>query len=275
MKFSVTHVQDLVYILTEKIGLPAYDFDFTNQFPCKHPQFWTEEIDAVSRIGATNDYEKRYNDLLSNNIRLIHSPEDYRKTSFLPSWYPLIKEYTPRSIWFDKFPELEDVQRTFSFPIFVKGERQTNRHSRQQSIINNDTEYRWIKTVWDRDPILHWQRVVIREFIKLQSVAPDDGISMIKSFEFRTFWWKNACVSIGNYWTSESYRLNDLDRGKILALGNTVCNKLNVTFLVIDVAKTASGDWIVIEVNDGQDAGYAGNNPFFLWNNILQLEANL
>lgn len=206
MKYSVTHVQNLVYVLTNQIGLPAYDFDFTNHFPCKHPQFWPDEIEAVSRIGATNDYEKRYNDFLSNNIRLIHSPEDYRKTSFLPFWYPLIKEYTPRSIWFDKFPELEEVQRTFFFPIFVKGERQTNRHSRQQSIINNDTEYRWIKTVWDRDPILHWQRVVIREFIKLQSVAPDDGISMIKSFEFRTFWWKNVCVSIGNYWTSESYR---------------------------------------------------------------------
>jgi len=85
MKYSVTHVQNLVYVLTNQIGLPAYDFDFTNHFPCKHPQFWPDEIEAVSRIGATNDYEKRYNDLLSNNIRLIHSPEDYRKTSFLPS----------------------------------------------------------------------------------------------------------------------------------------------------------------------------------------------
>lgn len=97
---------------------------------------------------------------------------------------------------------------------------------------------------------------------------------MIKSFEFRTFWWKNVCVSIGNYWTSASYRLNDLDREKVVGLGKAVCIKLNVTFVVIDMAKTASGDWIVIEVNDGQDAGYAGNNPFFLWNNILQIESN-
>jgi hypothetical protein len=45
---------------------------------------------------------------------------------------------------------------------------------------------------------------------------------------------------------------------------------VRVPFLVVDIARTASGDWIVIECNDAQEAGYVGLSPAVLWNNILQ-----
>jgi len=42
-----------------------------------------------------------------------------------------------------------------------------------------------------------------------------------------------------------------------------------VPFLVVDVAITAKGRWIVIECNDAQESGYAGVSPLALWTSIL------
>ncbi|MCB1308730.1 MAG: ATP-grasp domain-containing protein [Leptospiraceae bacterium] len=272
MNFSVTRVQNAIYVLTKHLGLPAYDFEFSNQFYCNHPSCWSSEILAVSRIGATNDYAARYHYFLEYNIRLIHSPEEYQRTSFLPIWYPLIEKYTPRSKWFEEFPEGSEIESDFTYPVFIKGERQTNRHSRAKSIINSRSELDNLRIVWKDDSILHWQRIVVRDFIPLELIVPDDGRSMPKSIEFRTFWWKGHCVSVGNYWTSEAYKVSDLEKEQMLQIAKQVADLINVTFLVVDMAKSLDGQWIVIEVNDGQDAGYAGNNPYFLWNNVLKLE---
>ena len=47
---------------------------------------------------------------------------------------------------------------------------------------------------------------------------------------------------------------------------------LDTVFLVVDVAQTASGEWIVIECNDGQEGGYAAVAPIALWQHIVDIE---
>jgi hypothetical protein len=44
---------------------------------------------------------------------------------------------------------------------------------------------------------------------------------------------------------------------------------LDVPFLVVDFAKASSGDWLIIECNDGQEAGYAAIPPQTLWSQVL------
>ena len=39
--------------------------------------------------------------------------------------------------------------------------------------------------------------------------------------------------------------------------------------MVIDLALTANGDWIVIECNDVMESGYASVSPLGLWQSIL------
>jgi hypothetical protein len=41
---------------------------------------------------------------------------------------------------------------------------------------------------------------------------------------------------------------------------------------VVDVAQTAEGEWIVIECNDGQDAGYAGVKAMAMWGRVVEVE---
>jgi hypothetical protein len=47
--------------------------------------------------------------------------------------------------------------------------------------------------------------------------------------------------------------------------------RLNVPFVVIDIAKTADGRWIVIECNDAQETGYTGLPAKALWERVLAL----
>jgi glutathione synthase/RimK-type ligase-like ATP-grasp enzyme len=48
--------------------------------------------------------------------------------------------------------------------------------------------------------------------------------------------------------------------------------RIGVVFVVMDIAQTASGKWVVIEVNDAQECGYAGVPPRELWGEISALE---
>lgn len=226
-------------------------------------------IRAVARMGAAVDYQARFDGLLQWGIRLIHTPSEYQRTSYLPEWYPLIQEYTPKSLWFEHFPSAAEILSHFDLPVFVKGERQTNKHSRVQSIIESREQLETVLHQWQQESILWWQRVVCREYVRLRPATTSSSGDFPKSYEFRTFWWKQNCVGIGKYWISEDYRLSPEDESVILAIGEMVSRALEVTFLVIDFAQTIKGEWIVIECNDGQDSGYTGVHPRFMWQKII------
>lgn len=78
-------------------------------------------------------------------------------------------------------------------------------------------------------------------------------------------------MAYGPYWTmGPDYYLTDEELTEVLTLTDWTARKLGVLFPSIDVAKTASGDWIIIEVNDAQESGLVGVNPLTLWNNTIE-----
>ena len=60
------------------------------------------------------------------------------------------------------------------------------------------------------------------------------------------------------------------DERQALELADWAADKLASVFVAIDVAKTAAGEWIVIEVNDAQESGFVGANSLVLWQNIVE-----
>ena len=40
-------------------------------------------------------------------------------------------------------------------------------------------------------------------------------------------------------------------------------------FITVDLAKTQTGEWIVIEVNYAQESGHVGVIPYTIWNNLV------
>jgi len=267
---SPTLVDGALWVVWKPIGLAQYDFAFEEQFPCTHPIFLEREISAIARMGSAPDYPRRFAEMREWNIRLINSPEEYLRSSLLPYWYPAISEFTPRSVWFDDIPTADQISSHFEFPIFIKGERQTNQHSRSQSIIESKEALRRLLDEWSSETILWWQRLVCREYARLRPVAKDSGTTIPKTYEFRTFWFQGELVGLGRYWVSENYEISQRGLERIREIGHIVAARLRVPFLVIDFAETCDGTWLVIECNDGQDSGYVGVNAREMWRKVIQ-----
>lgn len=252
-------IEEALWLITQPTGMPAYDLAFEDFFACRHPYNRPEKIVAVARMGAATDYAARYADLLATGIQLIHTPDEYERTSLLPHWYPLIQDFTPRSVWWlDRRPSAAEIEAQFAWPVFLKGVRQTSKHQKSLSVATSASEYVRIIDMWDADPILWWQGLVCREYRPLRKVGESSPSVLPTSFEFRSFWWRGECVGIGPYWTGVDYQLSPAERKAALAIAGEAARRIGVCFLVVDVAQTETGEWIVIECNDGQDSGYAG-----------------
>lgn len=171
---------------------------------------------------------------------------------------------------------MEEILQNFSFPIFIKGNRQTNRHKKSQCIIEDKAAYERLRTEWSSDSILSWQRVAVREYVPLKTIDSTTYPDMVPiSYEFRFFYFEGKCVAYGPYWyMGNHYSLDEREFAEVLKLTDWAAEKLAVTFPSIDVAKTASGEWIIIEVNDAQESGFVGINPITLWNNTIEAAQN-
>ncbi len=266
-------LDDTLWILGTSTGIGVYDFNFRSFFPCKAAWDREKEITAVGRIGAFEDYEGTFRNLLNDGVKLIHSPEQHLRCSDISGWYPLISDLTPKSKCFAGIPAVAQVEEDFGFPVFIKGSRQTSRHQRSLSIIESRQQFETATESYRNDPILQWQNLVVRELVSLRLVEDSDHSRIPSSFEFRTFWWRGKCVGAGRYWwEGRQYDWNEIERNDGLALAAEVARRLNVPFLVVDIAMTVDGKWIAIECNDGQESGYAGVTPIGLWQKLIEFE---
>ena len=108
--------------------------------------------------------------------------------------------------------------------------------------------------------------------LDLRPVAAPATHVIQPSFEFRTFWWRGQCVGFGPYWTAYDYAATDRERADATAIAGEAARRIDVPFLVVDVAQDRSGRWDVIEVNAGQDSGYAGVDRRQMWRRMIEAE---
>lgn len=257
-------------ILHKRIDNDTYDFDYRTHFECSSIVSETAEP-VLLHIGAIEDYADVTAALNQIGMRPLVSEAMHLRCSTIEKWYPSIKEKTPYTKVFEELPDIEEILRDFSFPFFVKGNRQTNRHKKSQCIIENIEGYERLRTEWKNDPVLSWQKAAIREYVPLQAIDSTSFPDMVPiSYEFRFFYFDGKCMGYGPYWTiGDKYLLSESDLPAARELANWAANRLSVWFVSVDLAKTQDGRWIIIEVNDAQESGYAGVNPIELWNNII------
>ena len=260
-------------IMTKETGLSIYDFRFRNFFDCKSITNAIEKP-ILLRIGAIGDFKEIASSMEAIGMELLFTEQEHYRVSLLENWYPLLAEYTPFSRVYERFPSLDELLQEFSFPVFIKGNRQTNHHRKSQSIIENAEMYKSLSSAWEIDKYLHWQKVVVRKYIPLKTVNDTSYPDLIPfSYEFRVFFWKQKLIGYGKYWhMGKDYSLAEHDKVQALGLAETAAKIIDVPFLTVDIAKTKQCEWIVIEVNDGQESGYAGVNRLSLWNNIIHIE---
>jgi len=268
MDLTIARIEDRLLVISQKVGAPAYDFDFGLNFSCTHPFQFREYELCILRIGPVAPYEEEYAEKAEWGLRLVNSPEEHYRASELEGWYPLISDLTAATRVFDELPSASVVESEFGWPVFVKGSRQTSKHNPDLSVAHNADEYSLLCEAYHHDPILHWQRPAVRQFVDLDPLSGSVPNKVRPSREFRTFWWNRDLVGCGHYWYQlPAYGAADLDAG--LSLAREAARRVSVPFLVVDIARKADGGWIVIECNDAQEAGYVGLSPHILWRNIL------
>ncbi|QIR40201.1 ATP-grasp domain-containing protein [Tolypothrix sp. PCC 7910] len=267
-------LEEAVWVLVGEVNLPSYDFSLSQFFACRRPWNRPEQITAIGRFGAVTNYDELYQQLAADGIFLVHSAEQHLLASELPRWYPLLEGLTPKSFWFSEPPDIAILEQTIGLPLFLKGSRQTSRHKAALSIIRSSEDYYRAIKAYKENPIFHYQDLVCREFVQLRPVPSELTEKIPSSFEFRSFWWRGQCVGAAQYW-STSYDWNQQEQKAALLVASEAALRLNLPFVVIDVAQTITGEWIVIECNDGQESGYAAISPFTLWQNLITKEKEL
>jgi hypothetical protein len=223
-------------------------------------------------FGVAYDYDRVYNSLAENNIYLVHTPEQHWRAGNLDGWYPFVEELTARSLWFDTPPSVEEGEREFSYPVFIRGTFQTNRHKASFSVVRSREDYQRVVSEYCSHPRLNKQKFVVREFLPLRPVERKVNTDrVVPSFEFRSFWWKGDLVGFGPYWnTVADYAITRSEELSAISLSKQVAHRVNVPFLVVDVAQLTDGQWVLIECNDGQESGYAGISPLSMWQGLLK-----
>ncbi len=114
-------LENVTWVATSPIGSPAYDFDFARSFHFK--RLWSNPegaITVIGRFGVAYDYDRVYEDMAQDNILLIHTPEQHWRAANLDGWYPLVKDLTARSVWFDVPPPTDEVEKEFAYPVFIR-----------------------------------------------------------------------------------------------------------------------------------------------------------
>jgi hypothetical protein len=268
-------VEDAFWVITRTTQNPAYDFRFDSLLSCRRPTVRPKVVTAIARVGALRDYGEFFESCASCGIRIVNTPEQHILGSELPAWYDSLRDLTPRSAWYSTPPTAAEIEQRFGWPVFLKGARQTSRHDPSKAIARNAVDYEAIIVRYKTDPILNWQQFVVREFIPLRPVSCESTNKIQPSFEFRTFWWQGVLVGAGPYWAGfAAYDWTETEKSDCLSVARLAAEAVDCPFLVVDLAQTVDGRWIVIECNDAQESGYAGVSPFALWNSIITVARN-
>lgn len=196
-------------VLTRPTGIAAYDFEFRRYLKVRSIRDFERAGPALLRVGPIGDYPALVSRLSDLGANLVQSEEEHRRVAELPGWYDVLADLTPKSIWFDQPPSASVVEAELGWPVFIKGERQTNRHRASTSVARSREDFNRICESWQADEILHWQRMVCRKWEDLQPVGVAVGDTVRPSAELRCFFFRQQLVGCGAYWTSEAWRPSD------------------------------------------------------------------
>ena len=92
---------------------------------------------------------------------------------------------------------------------------------------------------------------MFRRFEKLHFLTTHSQSGMPLTKEFRLFFLKGELMAAYPYWGEGEY-----DEGlPDLALFTAIGKKIDSNFFTMDVAQKENGDWMIMELGDGQVAG--------------------
>jgi hypothetical protein len=227
-------------------------------------------IPRFSCLPYYGEQEIEYNSVGAN---MINSYEQHLYIADLKNWYYDLSEFTPRT-----YTDLSKVPN--NIPLVLKGETNSKKFLwNTHMFASNKKEAIETHSKLLQDGLLSTQSIYFREYVPLETFEISfHGLPITR--EYRFFIYKSTILSGGYYWSSHMEYIQEsnikVDPNEVpVEFLNKIISKIQNTeiseppvYYVIDVAKTLSGEWIVIELNDGSMSGLSENDPEVLYSSL-------
>jgi hypothetical protein len=207
-------------------------------------------------------YQQLYQALLDRGVRLINDPASYTHCHYLPQSYSIIEDYTPRSIWIETGPDVSmqqimaQLQSFGEAAIIVKDFVKSQKHYWHEACyIPSASDSAEVERVVTQFLKLQGEDLngglVFRQFVEFEPLATHSQSGMPLTKEFRLFFLNGKPICSIEYWEEGDYT----GLAPPISQFQDVAQKVQSRFFTMDVAKRLDGDWLIVELGDGQVAG--------------------
>lgn len=204
-------------------------------------------------------YTKLYVALEERHIRLINTPSEYRHCHYLPESYPIIEQYTPKTVWTTdtSIDTIMSLLQTFGDkPVILKDFVKSQKHYWYEacyipSASNRVEVERVVKRFLELQGDDLNEGLVFREFVYFEALIEHSKSAMPLSKEYRIFWFNGEPIYTSEYWNEGDYHGLHAPFDQF----RDVAKAVNSHFFTMDIAKQQDGDWLIVELGDGQVAG--------------------
>jgi hypothetical protein len=217
------------------------------------------------------DYESLYSTLREQDQELINSPLHYKTCHEIPEWLSLFEGLTPQTRWLESEAMNDDaicvLLREFqSGPLIVKDFVKSRKHDWHEACFIPDAAQetaalRVIQRFIELQGETLNGSLVLRRFVPLEIIGEHPRSKMPLGREWRIFVAGAEVFSIP-YWGQVENEAPDL------APFQSAMAQIPSNFWTMDLARTQKGDWVVLELGDGQVSGLPdGTNAqqFYKW----------
>ena len=213
-----------------------------------------------------DDYQNLYNGLIQKNIQLINSPTEYKHCHYLPESYRIIKGLTPKTNWtaaktpINKKVITELTAQFGNSPIIVKDYVKSEKHNWEDACyIPNASDEQNVLNITNtfvelRGNYLN-EGLVFRQFEELEYLVDHSQSGMPLTKEFRVFFVNKTVVSVFDYWDEGNYGETKPELDSFIQIAQNI----ESNFFTMDIAQKKNGEWIIMELGDGQVAGIPDN----------------
>jgi hypothetical protein len=227
---------------------------------------------VIGRYSVLPFYKELEADLAHNGATLVNTIGQHQFIADMAQWVPVLLDIdaTPPMYAMDRIPE--------KGPFVVKGHTNSKKQLWNTHMFA-ETKRRAVEIALElmQDTLIGGQQIYIRPFVPLRRLAV--GLNELPiNEEYRFFVFRGQIISGGFYWSSHIEDIPFPERSN-LHPGNvpskflqTVVETIgdSAAFYVLDVARCASGQWMVVELNDGQMSGLSENDPHVLYSSLSE-----
>jgi hypothetical protein len=247
----------------EELNHASMHFKCTN----RRPDIQKDDL-VIGRYSMLPFYPEQEKDIEYVGAKLINSYNQHLYVADLKNYVNDLRELTPRT-WDD----LQNIPDNISF--VLKGETNSRKGSwKKDMFASNKKEAIEVYNRLSNDGLIGSQKIYIREYIPLVKYLDGiNGMPVTKEFRFFIAYGKVLCGAY--YWQSYIDDIssipneNEVPREFLEKVISRIDNQCN--FYVIDVGQTITGEWIVIELNDGQMSGLSCNEPRILYEKLYKV----